>query len=132
MNAGGGAIWPLADIEAVGDVARRHGLAMHYAVDHHLERLADDHNKARALAERLREIPGVRLDPIALETNLEFFDTSDAGLRAQDLVRRLRSRGVLVGAVGATRLRAVTHLDVTAGDMDLAARHIAEALKRAA
>lgn len=83
-----------------------------YALDHHVERLTEDHLNAGALADRLAAIPGVRLDPSEVETNLVFIDVAETGWTAPALSRRLREDGVLIGAETATRLRAVTHLDV--------------------
>jgi threonine aldolase len=79
-----------------------------YALDHHVERLADDHAHARVLAEGLAEIPGVRLDPDRVETNIVIFDVDDAVA----LVGALDAGGVQAMAPGATRVRMVTHLDV--------------------
>jgi threonine aldolase len=79
-----------------------------YALDHHVERLAEDHANARVLAEGLAEIPGVRLDPNRVETNIVIFEVDDAPA----LVRALDAAGVQAMAPGATRVRMVTHLDV--------------------
>ncbi|MDX6671948.1 MAG: threonine aldolase [Solirubrobacteraceae bacterium] len=79
-----------------------------YALDHHVERLAEDHANARVVAEGLAEIPGVRLDPNRVETNIVIFEVDDAPA----LVRALDAAGVQAMAPGATRVRMVTHLDV--------------------
>jgi len=79
-----------------------------YALDHHLDRLAEDHARARRLAEGLAELPGVSLDPSAVHTNIVVFTVPEAG----PLVAALRAAGVRVGALDARRVRAVTHLDV--------------------
>lgn len=79
-----------------------------HALDHHVERLADDHRRARTLAAGLAEIAGIDLDPATVETNIVIASVADpAGLAA-----RLAQEGVLVGPAGPGRLRAVTHLDV--------------------
>jgi threonine aldolase len=191
-NFGGGAVWPLAQIQEVTGLARAHGLATHmdgarlmnavvasgtsaadyaapfdsvwvdfskglgapvgavlagtrafideawrlkqqmggamrqagiiaaaclHALDHHIERLALDHANARRLAEGLARLPGLALDPAAVETNIVWFETAD-GRDARDLAARLRDEGVLIGAFDARRLRAVTHLDVAESDID--------------
>ena len=193
-NLGGGAVWPLARVEAVTAAARRHGLATHmdgarlmnavvasgvpartwasafdsawidftkglgapvgaalagsrafideawrckqqmggamrqagiiaaggvYALRHHVERLAEDHANARRLAEGLAELPGVKLDPAEVETNLVFFDLTGS-LDASAAVEGLRARGVRMGALGSRTIRAVTHLDVTTAGIDQA------------
>ncbi|PYM93504.1 MAG: low specificity L-threonine aldolase [Candidatus Rokuibacteriota bacterium] len=191
-NLGCGSVWPLARIEAVTAVARRHGLATHmdgarllnavvasgiaardyaatfdsawidftkglgapvgaalagtrafideawrckqqmggamrqagiiaaggvYALRHHVKRLAEDHANARRLAEGLAALPGVRLDPATIETNIVFFDLEGA-LTAPVAVERLLARGVRMGALGAHTIRAVTHLDVDADGIE--------------
>jgi threonine aldolase len=82
-----------------------------YALRHHVKRLADDHANARRLAEGLAALPGVRLDPATVETNLVFFDLVGE-LTASAAVDRLLARGVRMGALGERTIRAVTHLDV--------------------
>jgi threonine aldolase len=82
-----------------------------YALEHNIERLAEDHANAKALARGLAQIPGVVVeDP---ETNLVFFDVRGAGVDVPTLQRRLALRGVSVSGLGG-RVRACTHLDVTA------------------
>jgi threonine aldolase len=92
-----------------------------YALDHHVERLADDHANARRLADLLAAIPGVRLDPPEVETNLVFLDITKTGWTAPVLSRRLREEGIGMGAENAARLRAVTHLDVDRAAVEQAA-----------
>lgn len=86
-----------------------------YALDHHVERLADDHANARAMAERLAASPRVLLDPEAVRTNIVVFDLAETAPDAATVVARARDRGILVVAFGLRRIRAVTHLDVDAG-----------------
>ena len=85
-----------------------------YALDHHVARLADDHANARRLAEGLQGLPGVSVAPP--HTNIVFVDLAPA--RAPDVTERLRARGVLASVV--YKLRLVTHLDVTASDVERA------------
>jgi threonine aldolase len=193
-NLGGGAVWPHAQIRAVTDVAKEHGLACHmdgarlmnavvasgiaaadyaapfdsvwidfskglgapvgavlagskafireawrikqqiggamrqagiiaaaclYALDHHVERLAEDHANARHLAEGLAEIRGIDLDPATVETNIVWFDVRGR-LSAPEVAAALKEQGVLIGAFGPTRMRAVTHLDVDRAGIDAA------------
>ena len=187
VNYGGGAVWPLASIEAVARAAREHGLVVHmdgarlmnavvarnvsardfarpcdtvwidlskglgcpiggvlagsaefieaawpwkqrlggsmrqagiiaaagvYALEHHVERLADGHAHAKVLAERIAAIPGITLDPEIVETNMVFFDVSGTGLDAAEVHARLLEHGVRIGRSSRTRMRAVTHIDV--------------------
>jgi threonine aldolase len=92
-----------------------------YALEHHVERLAEDHANARRLAEGLAALPGLAIDPAAIETNIVFFEVMpESGFDAPRLVAALRERGVELGAFGPRRIRAVTHLDVTRGDVEAA------------
>jgi len=83
-----------------------------YALDHNVDRLADDHENARVLARSLAQIQGLSVE--LPETNLVFFDTRAAGLTANELAERVRAAGVLISVMGQYRARACTHLDVTA------------------
>ncbi len=102
-----------------------------YALDHHVERLADDHRRARRLAEGLAEIPGLLLDPSTVETNIVFFsiDRAHCGLDAPELSRRMTEQGVRIGAFDATTLRAVTHIDIDDVGIDTALSVMAECLR---
>ena len=203
-NRGGGAVWPLAQLEAVADAAKAHGLRTHmdgarlmnavvasgiaaktqvakydtvwldlskglgcpvggvlagsaeaidaasrwkhriggamrqsgilaaagvYALDHHVDRLAEDHANAKRLGARLAQIPGVRLDPQEVETNLVFFDVSETGWKAPQLDAALKTRGIRMGAENQKRLRAVTHIDVTREGVEEAGAAVAEILR---
>lgn len=185
-NVAGGTVWPLEQIRAVSEAARRHGLAVHmdgarllnavvqsgvpaseyarhfdslwidfskglgapvgaalagsrefieqawrfkhqfggamrqsgviaaaalYALDHNVARLADDHDNARLLATGLGEVDGVTVEPVA--TNMVFFDISGLGMTGEELVSRTMEQGLRFSVMGNTRLRAVTHLDVS-------------------
>lgn len=101
-----------------------------YALDHHIDRLADDHANARLLAERLTEIPGVTSSPEQAETNLVYFDLSDALGPAPALCEALAAEGVLVLAEGPRTIRAVTNLDVSRADIDRAVATFASVLGR--
>jgi threonine aldolase len=90
-----------------------------YALRHHVKRLAEDHANARRLAEGLAKLPGVVLDPATVETNLVFFDVNGP-LAAAAVVEGLLARGVRMGAMGPRTIRAVTHLDVSAEQIERA------------
>jgi threonine aldolase len=101
--------------QALGGAMRQAGIIAAggvYALQHHIEGLAEDHANARRLAEGLAEIPGIAVDPSAVETNLVFFDVGGTGRSATDWVGRLLERGVRMGATSRTPVRAVTHRDV--------------------
>lgn len=99
-----------------------------FALDHHVERLADDHRRARRLAELLSDA-GVAVEVAQVDTNVVVLDAAAAGLDTCDLITRLRDNGVLVSALPTRGLvRAVTHLDVDDADIETAARVIADML----
>lgn len=93
-----------------------------YALDHHVERLVDDHANATRLARGLSTLPGVILDASTIETNIVFFqlDIDALGFDAHEFSRRLSVHGVRIGPFDDRTLRAVTHLDVSAADIDAA------------
>jgi threonine aldolase len=90
-----------------------------YALRHHVKRLAEDHANARRLAQGLARLPGVRLEPGTIETNIVFFELTGS-LSAPVAVERMLARGVRMGALGAHTIRAVTHLDVDAAGVERA------------
>ena len=83
-------------------------------------RLADDHANARWLAAALAEVPGIAVDPGAVETNIVIFDIAGTGLAPAEFSRRLQTRGVLMNGVSATAVRAVTHGDVSRAECEQA------------
>jgi len=83
-----------------------------------VERLADDHANARRLAEGLAALPGIHIDPETVRTNIVIFAVQGGVPSPQELVVGLQARGVRVLAIGAWRLRAVTHYEITARDID--------------
>jgi threonine aldolase len=83
-----------------------------YALDHNVSRLHEDHENARWLADRLADVPGLLVDPAAVESNILMIDVGPALPPASVLVKRLEERRVLCFAFGHRRLRLVTHLDV--------------------
>ena len=85
-----------------------------YALEHNVDRLADDHANARVLGERLAKSPRVALDLATLQTNILVFRLGADAPDAASVVTQARARGVLIFAFGPRTLRAVTHLDVSA------------------
>ncbi len=92
-----------------------------YALEHNIARLKDDHEHARRLATLLSQNPSVSLDLKSVETNIIFFDVASSRSPA-DLVAALKAEGVLINAVGGRSYRAVTHLDVSADDIEQAGK----------
>ncbi len=101
-----------------------------YALDHNIERLAEDHANAKALARGLAQIPGIAVEQP--DTNLVFFDTAGTGLTADGLATRIRREGVQISTMGRHRARACTHLDVDRDGIELAVRVIRHAVERGA
>jgi threonine aldolase len=87
-----------------------------YALQHNVDRLAEDHANAAALARGIAQIPGITVE--MPETNLVFFDTTGTGLTAADFASKLRPHGVTISVSGPFRGRACTHLDVSATQID--------------
>jgi threonine aldolase len=99
-----------------------------YALDHHVDRLADDHANARALARGLAQIDGVVVQEP--ETNLVFFKPDGASVASDKMVAELRKRGVSLAMMDG-RIRACTHLDVTVAMIEETLGHIREIVRAA-
>ncbi|WP_426615028.1 threonine aldolase family protein [Bradyrhizobium sp. McL0616] len=99
-----------------------------YALDHHVDRLADDHANARALARGLSQIAGVEVQEP--ETNLVFFKPDGAGIPGDKMVSALRQRGVTLATMDG-RIRACTHLDVNAAQIEEMIGHVREIVRGA-
>jgi threonine aldolase len=99
-----------------------------YALEHHVERLAEDHANARRLAEGLAAA-GLPVEPAEVETNFVLLDASALGLTVGETAERLAGEGVLLSPAGRRgHLRAVTHLDVSADDVERAVTGATRAL----
>jgi threonine aldolase len=109
--------------QMMGGALRQSGIlsaACLYALDHHVERLAEDHANARVLAEGLAAIPGIAIDAAAVETNIVIFEVADA-----PALERALAGDVEVLAIGPRHVRAVTHLDVEEAQVEPALKAIA-------
>lgn len=95
-----------------------------YALDHHVERLAEDHRNAQIIAQAIADTPGLRLVPPEVETNLVWFRVEREVGTANDVAEALKECGVLVHVAGLQTLRACTHLDVSAPQAGRAAEMI--------
>jgi threonine aldolase len=84
-----------------------------YALEHNIARLAEDHAHAKRLAATLAELPGVRISPEHVETNIVVFDISETRRTADEVLAALKAEGLLLVPFSPTTLRAVTHLDVS-------------------
>jgi threonine aldolase len=113
----------------LGGAMRQAGIfaagALH-ALDHHVDRLREDHAHARLVADRLVESPSVQLDPATVRTNIVVFNLAPGAPDAATVVARARDAGVLVVAFGPRTVRAVTHLDVSREQCERAGTVLAE------
>ena len=100
-----------------------------YALDHHVERLADDHTLAQTLGERVSQLDKVK-SVLPVETNIVIFDLSDDAPTAAEVVSQLDDDGISVGAFGPKRIRIVTHLDVNPEAGDVLINHMTSVLTR--
>lgn len=100
-----------------------------YALEHHIERLAEDHENARLLARLLADLPGLRLDLSRVQTNMVFMEVTRPAVNALELAGRLKTEGLLINPVGKNFLRAVTHLGITPEHITRAAEIITKALR---
>jgi threonine aldolase len=91
-----------------------------YALDHHLERLKEDHRNAKRMAVGLKEFRGVSVDPKHVETNIVIFDVMDTGMTGAQVAEAMKREGILIHAFGKTQIRLVTHLDVSSEDIERA------------
>ena len=101
-----------------------------YALDHHIERLKDDHQNARRLAVGLKEFKGVSIDPKHVETNIVIFDVSNTGMTGAQVSEAMKKEGVLIHAFSRTQIRLVTHLDITSEDIETALKAFEKLLRR--
>jgi threonine aldolase len=100
------------------------------ALEQMVDRLAEDHMRARRLAEGLAKIPGLKLDPGTPHTNMVFLSLADesAPLSASEVAKRLAGRGIKVGVTGARQFRLVTHYWIDDEAVDLAVSAFASVL----
>jgi threonine aldolase len=101
-----------------------------YALDHHIDRLEEDHRKAKKMAQGLAGIKNVLIRPEEVETNILFFDVSPSERTAHEVAAALREKGVRVHPTAKTRIRCVAHLDVSFADIDRALEVIEGVMKR--
>jgi len=99
-----------------------------YALEHHIDRLKDDHDHARTLASGLRRCRALTIDLATVQTNIVVFHVAGAATHVGSIVRQCAERGVLLSAFGGTKLRATTHLDVTKEDCVRAAEIISQVM----
>jgi threonine aldolase len=117
--------------QRLGGSMRQAGIcaaACTYALGHHVDRLTEDHANARALARGLAQIQGIEVQEP--ETNLVFFKPDGAGASGNAMVGALRQRGVMLAMMDG-RIRACTHLDVTAAMIEETVGLVREIVRKA-
>jgi threonine aldolase len=111
--------------QRIGGAMRQAGIiaaAGIYALEHHVDRLAEDHANARRFVELISDVPGVAADLADVETNIVRFDVEELGIPAPDFAERLEAEeGVRLSVLSATALRAVAHIDISSDDIQTAA-----------
>ena len=119
--------WPWK--QRLGGSMRQSGIlaaAGLYALDHNVERLEVDHLNAKNLANRLAQIPGIKIDPTMVETNILIINVAKLKVSASEISEQLLLNGVRIGAMGPDNMRAVTHLDVDEAGINRAAEIFAK------
>ncbi|MBI5463741.1 MAG: low-specificity L-threonine aldolase [Ignavibacteriales bacterium] len=101
-----------------------------YALDHNIERLATDHRNAFALAQTMTSIPDWHVKLETVQTNIVIADISATGTSASAIVKKAHEAGVLISDMSETAVRAVTHLDATASDVERAGKILQEIFSR--
>jgi len=99
-----------------------------YAIEHNIDRLADDHANARLLAERLADEDSIDINPSEVETNIVFFRVDKTGMTAREFTDRMMKHGVRMGYACDGRIRAVTHMGINHKDVMQAATLVHELL----
>ena len=101
-----------------------------YALDHHIDRLEEDHRKAKHLAQGLARIQNLTIRPEEVQTNILYFGISPNDRTAQEVAVALKEKGILLLPTGKSLIRCVTHLDVSFEDIDEALRGIEGVMAR--
>jgi threonine aldolase len=92
-----------------------------FAIEHNMERLKDDHLKAKVWAEHLQSIPKIYIDQATVQTNIVVMDISEGGENMGDILSKAKAKGVLLSEMSPSLLRAVFHLDVSLEQVQQAA-----------
>ena len=88
-----------------------------YALKHNIKRMADDHRRAKMLGQTISQISKIKIDLTSVQTNIIVFDIKRTGMNSEQAMKKLALKGLWVIPFGTTKLRAVTHLDVSDGDI---------------
>jgi threonine aldolase len=101
-----------------------------YALDHHIDRLKEDHDNAKRLAYGLKELRGISINPEEVETNIVIFKLNIKGVTAYDLTEEMKKESILIHPIGKDQIRLVTHLDISSEDIDIALNAFKKILER--
>lgn len=101
-----------------------------YALENHQDRIVQDHDNARRLAEVLSQFPELQVETTEPSTNMVFFHWAAKQGNPEDFLAKCESKGVRFGSVGGTRIRAVTHLDISAEAIEKTAQVVREVIGR--
>jgi threonine aldolase len=107
--------------KAYGGGTRQGGIlaaACVYALENNIDRLADDHRRARRIGETLAQLPGIELDLATVQTNIVIVDIAGTGKSTEEILAALEQNGVRAIAMGPTRIRFTTHLNISDADVD--------------
>ena len=99
------------------------------ALEEMVDRLAEDHENARRLAEGIAAIGGLSIDPATVQTDIVYFELASDRLTTDELVTELGKKGIKILCVGPSRFRAVTHYGISAEDIDLTVKALREVMK---
>ena len=97
------------------------GAACHFALDNNISRISEDHKHAKTLATRINHVAPSVINPEYAQTNIVGLNLKELGITSADLATQAKQEGVLISALGPFYARLVTHLDVTASEIDTAA-----------
>ena len=104
--------------------------AGHFALDNNINRLSEDHKLAKSIASAVFAVAPNVVDPKTVDTNIVGLDLTGLSIKASDLAAQLKENGILASALGPTYLRLVTHMDVTAEDIEKVNQILPELLQR--
>ena len=101
-----------------------------YALDHHIERLKEDHQNAKRLALGLQKFKGISINPEHVETNIVILDIENSSITAPLVAEEMKKERILIHAFGRAQIRLVTHLDVSSEDIEVALGAFEKVLKK--
>jgi threonine aldolase len=97
-----------------------------YAMDNNIQRLKDDHRRAKLLGRYIAQLPGIEIEMKSLQTNIVIFDVRNSRYNGRQVIERLEKNGIKMLTFAGTKIRAVTHLQITDADIDNTQRALKE------